>query len=210
MFLRLVLTLLLSVSAIAQADTASDTLLTFFAQTQTMRAEFIQTIASKGKKVPEEIRGVLTMQRPGKFLWDYQYPYQQQIIADGKNLWVYDIDLDQAIVKPLDMVLGDTPAVLLSGAASVAERFTVEKIPSPKESTGLDWLRLEPKNDDVGFERILLAFKGSDLKEMQLTDAFGQTTRLVFTKLEKNPKVDPAIFNFVPPKGVDVIGNKNQ
>jgi len=198
------------IASIANADSASDKLLTFFAQTKTMRAEFVQTIQSNNKKVPEENRGVLTMQRPGKFLWDYQYPYQQQIIADGKNLWIYDIDLEQAIVKPLDLVLGDTPAVLLSGAASVTERFKVEEMPSLKGDTGLDWLRLEPNNNDVGFEQILLAFKGTDLKVMQLTDAFGQTTRLVFSKLEKNPKIDPAIFNFVPPEGVDVIGNKNQ
>ncbi len=202
---RIILLILISISTTANADAASDKLLTFFAETKTMRAEFVQNVQSKDRKPPEENRGILTMQRPGKFFWDYQYPYRQQIIADGKQLWIYDIDLDQAIVKPLDLVLGDTPAVLLSGTASVTERFKVEEVPLLKGDTGLDWLRLEPKKSDIGFEQILLAFKNSDLKEMQLTDAFGQVTRMVFSKLEKNPKIDPALFHFVPPEGVDVI-----
>jgi len=210
MFQRIIIILLMSLCTQAKADAASDKLLTFFSETQTMRAEFVQTIQSKDKKIPDENRGVLTMQRPGKFVWDYQYPYQQQIIADGKQLWIYDVDLDQAIVKPLDMVLGDTPAVLLSGTASVTERFKVEQAPELKGDTGLDWLRLAPKKSDIGFEQILLAFKGTDLQEMHLTDAFGQVTRLVFSNLEKNPKIDASLFNFVPPDGVDVIRGQNQ
>ena len=210
MFQRIIIILLMSLCTQAKADAASDKLLTFFSETQTMRAEFVQTIQSKDKKIPDENRGVLTMQRPGKFVWDYQYPYQQQIIADGKQLWIYDVDLDQAIVKPLDMVLGDTPAVLLSDTTSITERFKVEQTPELKGDTGLDWLRLTPKKSDIGFEQILLAFKGTDLQEMHLTDAFGQVTRLVFSNLEKNPKIDASLFNFVPPDGVDVIRGQNQ
>ena len=187
------------------ADDAADNLLRFFAEVKSMRADFVQTITSARGPAGDETSGTLTMQRPGKFLWDYQKPYQQKIIADGKQIWIYDVDLDQVVVKPLDLVLGNTPAVLLSGNATVTQQFKIEKIPAPENASQLQWLRLIPKQDDIGFEKLLLGFDGALLKQMRLTDAFDQVTQLVFSNLEKNPKIDSSIFNFVPPEGVDVI-----
>ena len=187
------------------ADDAADNLLRFFAEVKSMRADFVQTITSARGPAGDETSGTLIMQRPGKFLWDYQKPYQQKIIADGKQIWIYDVDLDQVVVKPLDLVLGNTPAVLLSGNATVTQQFKIEKIPAPENASQLQWLRLIPKQDDIGFEKLLLGFDGALLKQMRLTDAFDQVTQLVFSNLEKNPKIDSSIFNFVPPEGVDVI-----
>ena len=171
-----------------------------------MKADFSQSIVSESKPSVEKSSGVLQMERPGKFRWDYSFPFKQQIVADGRKLWIYDIEMDQVIVKPLDLVLGNTPAVLLSGNADIAEKFEVSEITTTSDSEkGLFWMQLSPKQEETGFEKLLLAFSGNDLRVMELKDAFGQVTRIKFSNLKQNPDIDPSVFRFVVPPGVDVI-----
>jgi outer membrane lipoprotein carrier protein len=193
-------------SGSAYADAADKKLRDFFSQIKSMKAEFSQSIVSQSKPNVEKSTGVLQMERPGKFRWDYSFPYQQQIVADGRKLWIFDIEMDQVIVKPLDLVLGNTPAVLLSGNADIAEKFDVSEISATDDNDkGLFWMQLTPKQEETGFEKLLLAFNGNNLRIMELKDAFGQVTRIVFSNLEQNPEIDPSVFQFTVPPGVDVI-----
>ncbi|WP_455203550.1 outer membrane lipoprotein chaperone LolA [Kaarinaea lacus] len=199
---------LLIVAVVPQAvaaDSADQQLQRFFNDVQSMSAEFVQTVGSQGFSTVDESRGVFRLQRPGKFRWDYTAPYEQQIIADGKKIWIYDVDMDQIIVKPMDLILGQTPAVLLSGNQSLTDRFHIKNVPSETNSE-LAWVELRPKDQESSYEKLLLGFHNNDIKAMELIDSFGQTTRLKFSKLQRNPKLDAAIFQFTPPEGVDVIG----
>ncbi len=200
----LVLVLFHPLTAVAGA--AQQRLNQFFKQVKSMRADFTQSVISDTRSSIDKSEGVLQMQRPGKFNWDYKLPYQQKIVADGKKLWIYDVEMEQVIVKRLDLVLGDTPAVLLSGDADITDKFIVTEI---TENVGGDaslfWLQLVPKQSEANFEKLLLAFSGSNLQIMELKDAFGQITRLTFSNLEQNPDIDPSVFSFSAPPGVDVI-----
>ena len=187
------------------ATPALERLNAFYSHVNSMSAEFTQSIISESKSSVEKSQGTLDMQRPGKFRWHYTLPYEQEIIADGKKLWIYDVEMEQVIVKPLDLVLGNTPAVLLSGNANIAEKFTIEEITEEGGDKSLYWMQLVPKDKESGFEKLLLAFSGSDIQIMELKDAFGQVTRLTFSNLVRNPKIKASTFKFKAPKGVDVI-----
>jgi len=186
------------------AGPATDRLNDFFAQKGAMSAEFVQTVQGAAFAQPEESRGTLLMQRPGKFRWDYRLPYEQQIIADGKRLWIYDVDLEQVIVKPLDAALGDTPALLLSGDGA-AQRFEIKELPG--RGDGLLWVELLPKQSDTGFIAVRLAFDRQSLRSMELVDGFEQVTKLAFANVKLDIKLPADTFVFVPPKGVDVVGD---
>lgn len=187
---------------------ATDRLNTFFAEKGAMSAEFVQTVQGAAFAQPEESRGTLLMQRPGKFRWDYRLPYEQQIIADGKRLWIYDVDLEQVIVKPLDTALGDTPALLLSGDGSAAQRFDIKELSD--RSDGLLWVELLPKQADTGFNAVRLGFDKQHLRSMELVDGFEQVTRLLFSNVKSGIKLPADSFVFVPPNGVDVIGDTTE
>lgn len=211
----LVVSCLFAVSSVQAEPLAEQRLNQFFKNVSSMKAEFSQTIISDAKTDVEKSTGILQMERPGKFRWDYQFPYEQQIVADGKKLWVYDIEMEQVIVKSLDLVLGNTPAVLLSGNADITDKFKVTEITaSGSDEKGLFWMQLTPKQEEAGFEKLLLAFSGSNLRVMELKDAFGQVTRISFSNLIQNPKIESNVFNFIAPPGVDVIdegiGNSNE
>ncbi len=190
----------------AQAGVAKDKLFVFYKNVKSMSASFTQSTINSRFKAAEEATGKLVMQRPGKFRWDYLTPYEQIIVADGKKLWVYDKDLEQVTVKQLDTVIGNTPALLLSGNGSLQDNFEIVEIQD--KSTNLDWVELFPKDEESSFTSMRLAFSAQYLEYMELVDGFGQTTRIRFTDIQNNPQLDAQQFNFIPPKGVDVIGEE--
>ena len=129
------------------------------------------------------------------------------ILADGKQIWFYDKDLQQANVRPMDASLGNTPAVLLSGGGSVSSQFDVTALPP---SDGLDWYQLIPKHSDTDFQLVRIGFRSGDLASMFLADKLNQVTQLTFTNSKRNAKFASDLFTFVPPAGVDVIGRGGQ
>ena len=181
----------------AQAGIARDKLNNFYNNVDSMRASFTQVTMDSRFNNPQESTG------PGKFRWDYISPYDQSIIADGKKVWVYDKDLEQVTVNQLDAVIGNTPALLLSGGHSLEKNFKIVELES---INGLDWVELFPLASDTSFTSVRLAFGKTKLAVMELEDSFGQTTKIKFTNLENNPSIDQSTFLFVTPKGVDVIG----
>jgi len=195
--------LMLSVSAITHAATGKQRLHDFFSDVSAVRADFKQQVLGKDKQNLQETSGQMLLLRPGRFRWDYKKPYEQQIISNGKKVWLYDVDLEQVTVKTVDGVLGSTPALLLSSDTPIEQNFTINEL---GEEQNLQWVELLPLQKESGFERLVLAFDDVNLVSMELHDAFGQLTRLLFNNIERNPVIDPEKFDFIPPKDVDVIG----
>ena len=169
----------------------------------TWSADFAQTIDDGHGKVVRSAAGKLYLQKPGRFRWDYVQPSEQLILADGKQIWFYDKDLQQANVRAMDASLANTPAVLLSGGGSVSSQFDVTAMPP---SDGLEWYQLIPKHTDTDFQLVRIGFRNGDLASMFLADKLNQITQLTFTNPKRNAKLAADLFSFVPPAGVDVIG----
>jgi outer membrane lipoprotein carrier protein len=202
--MRLALFLLVLFSVTAQAS-AIDRFKTFARSTQSARANFEQKVYDRGGKLVQESKGSFVFLRPGRFRWVYEKPVDQLIVGDGERVWIYDRDLNQVTVRRISKALGSTPAALLAGASDVDKAF---EMTDAGEREGLEWLEAKPRDKDAGFERIRMGFSATGVQAMELVDNFGQTTRLRFTGLVRNPKVDPAEFRFEPPKGADVLGEK--
>jgi outer membrane lipoprotein carrier protein len=169
----------------------------------TWSADFTQTIDDGHGKVTRSAAGKLYLQKPGRFRWDYADPSEQLILADGKQIWFYDKDLQQANVRSMDASLANTPAMLLSGSGSVGSQFDVTSLPP---SDGLQWYQLVPKHSDTDFQLVRIGFRNGDLASMFLADKLNQITQLTFNNSKRNAKFAPDLFTFVPPPGVDVIG----
>lgn len=175
----------------------------FYAETHAMRADFYQIVTDKQGRKVQEVYGQMQLERPNKFRWDYNKPFEQQIISDGKKVWLYDTDLAQVTVRELSKALGSSPAALLAGESGLETNF---KLINAYRKDNLDWVSTSPKDADSGFNKISLGFKSEQLQAMDLVDTFGHQTRIVFSKIEHNPSLDAKAFLFKPPKGVDVVG----
>jgi outer membrane lipoprotein carrier protein len=196
---------LLASLALVSAARAQTPLDTYLSHLKTLRAEFAQTVTDgKGEQV-QNAHGTLVIVRPGRFRWELTPDggSPQLMVADGKNLWFYDRDLEQVSVKAATAALTATPAGLLSGDGNIRELFTVA--PAGKKD-GLDWVLVSPRESDADFREARLGFGMSELKRMVLKDKLGQTVRLEFFKSERNPPVAESEVKFTPPSDADVIG----
>jgi outer membrane lipoprotein carrier protein len=188
----------------AIAADGPDRLRAFLDHMRSLRAAFQQSVFDEDARPLDDASGMVYIQRPGRFRWDYTEPYPQEIVGDGEKVWIYDSDLDQVTVRPLGDALGDTPVMLLSSDQPVEQSFDVRAIDGPD---GFEWAALKPLGERVSFTEIRLGFDGDTLRVMELTDAFGQLTRLHFTSVERNPVLAPSLFQFTPPEGADIFSN---
>lgn len=206
---------ILAFATAAQGQTPLDS---YLQHLKTLRTEFSQVVTDgKGREV-QNAKGKLVIVRPGRFRWELTPAgaaasnSPQLMVADGKNLWFYDRDLEQVSVKAATSALTATPAGLLSGEGSIRELFTVS--PAGRKD-GFDWVLVTPKESDADFREARLAFgtgprKDSELKRMVLKDKLGQTVRLDFLTSERNAPVAEAEVKFTPPADADVIGTPVQ
>jgi outer membrane lipoprotein carrier protein len=189
----------------AAADDAASRVDAYLGTVRTLEADFLQVVRDHDGQVTSRATGTLTISRPDRFRWDYREPYLQTIVADGRKLWLYDADLAQVTVRPLEQGLGSTPAMLLSGAGKASDAFTAGGIERRGEWT---WCLLKPRQRGSDFERVSLAFTvQGELAAMELIDKLGQATEIDFSRVRRNARVADSLFHFVPPKGADVIGN---
>ena len=193
---------LLAVGAVAQ-DADDGPLDKFLNSTQTLKADFSQTIYDGAGEVLEESSGIMAISRPNRFYWRYQGWTDQLIVADGQFMWIYDEDLAQATRAPLDEILAATPAMLLSGGGDFRDGFELVTV---RERNAVTRVVLKPTRPETDFQEIQLLFSGDSLLAMELKDGLSQLTRIEFRNVESNPPLDEALFKFEPPEGVDVIG----
>ena len=180
-----------------------DQLHAFLTGTQSAQGAFKQVVVNKERRNTQTTSGTFAFARPGKFRWTYDKPFDQVIVGDGAKVWVYDRDLNQVIVRKLDAALGATPAALLAGDDALEKNFTLV---AGGEADGLQYVDATPKTPESQFTRIRLGFSEDLPRRMELTDAFGQTTELTFTDVQRNPRIGSDLFQFTPPKGADVVG----
>jgi outer membrane lipoprotein carrier protein len=200
--MRLLLTLfLLTVNVATPASTTQD-LQRFFTKVQRYQASFDQVVLDEAMNPIQESSGNVWIERPGKFRWQYSTPYEQQIVGDGKQVWVYDVELKQVAVRRMAGALGNTPAMLLAGKGSLDANFAIKDL---GRQGNLDWVQMKPKKNDGGFDDIRIGFENGKIRTLEMVDGFGQLTRVTFKAAKENPAIRAETFQFKPPKGVDVI-----
>lgn len=169
-----------------------------------MTAVFEQSLVDANDNVVETSSGTLKLRRPGQFRWSYETPYEQELVADGLNVWSYDVDLEQVTVKPQAEMLANTPATLLGGSREVLGEF--EYVDSVEDERGTIWLTLTPRNTGNGFDRVELGFDGGTLRRMIFADSLGQTTLIALLDVTLNEPIDDSEFDFAVPAGADLVG----
>ena len=190
-------------SAMAAPD--EDRLERFFRDLTTLRADFSQVVLDENLTPLEESSGRLWISRPNRFRWDYHAPFPQQIIADGRQVWVYDVELEQVTVRNQETALDRTPAILLAGYGNLELDYDVKNL-------GLQGsvfrVVLHPKAAGGSFSEVQLGFQNYTLRQIQLLDNLSHITRIVLTHVEENPEISATRFSFTPPEGVDLIAEE--
>ncbi len=194
-----------------QAATVQTPLDVYLNGLTTWSAQFTQTVQDARGRKEGAGTGRLIVVRPGRFRWESAPAgageAAQLLVADGRNLWFLDRDLDQATVKPLKDALPQSPAMLLAGGADLRAAFSIQ---TNGRRDGLEWARVLPKDAKSDFREALFGFKGRELLRLIIIDKLGQRSTLAFTAVQRNAPVDPKLTEFTLPRGVDLIGTPVQ
>jgi len=205
--LRILLTTV-ALATLLAPFTASATLpaaiATFRQDLDGLKGRFVQRVFDAQGNQREESSGSVALKAPRLFRWEYEQPFPQLIVADGDHVWIHDPELEQVTVRPQSYEEQQSPLAVLIDPELLDQQFVVK---AAGEDQGLEWVELTPKGeDDRGFERARLGFRGSELVRMQLLDTLGQQTVMDFSEWRRNPKFAPDTFRFEPPPGTDVVG----
>ncbi|TDK23383.1 outer membrane lipoprotein chaperone LolA [Luteimonas aestuarii] len=168
--------------------------------------QFTQRVFDGNGRVKETTSGRVALSAPRQFRWEYVRPYPQLIIADGNTVWVYDPDMEQVTRRPQGAAEQDSPLAALIDPGKLDRDYVVE---DGGESAGLQWVVLKPKQgQDAAFDSARIGLDGNGVARMDIHDALGQRTEIVFTGWKRNPSFARGTFAFTPPAGVDVIGGE--
>ncbi len=188
---------------LAAQSAARDQLVVFATNLNTLSASFKQTVFGTDGEVQDESAGQLWLLQPHYFRWEYGGEFPELVVADGLQIWVYDEVLEQVTIKPQTDFAADSPLSLLTDISTLDEQFEVREA---GDMDGMMLLELRALNEQSEFDRVLLGLKDNELRFMTMEDAFGMRTEIRFSQVERNPELDPGMFAFSPPEGVDIIG----
>ncbi len=173
------------------------------------QAQFTQTVtapAKEGEAARSKVSsGSFEFQRPGQFKFVYTKPFEQTIVADGHNVWLYDVDLNQVTQRKQADALGSTPAAVLASASDVGalqKTFSLKALPA---ADGLEWVEAQPKVADSQLKSVRVGFQGHTLAAMDILDSFGQRSVIRFEQMQVLPSLPAANFRFEVPVGADIV-----
>lgn len=176
----------------------------YFGGLDTLAGDFSQVVTDSDGRVVEEARGQVYLSLPDRFRWDYTDPYEQVIVADGRRVWLHDVELEQVTVRNQSEAAKDSPMLVLTDTGLMDEFFDTQEL---GRRDGAQWLRMTPRDEESQYQSVEVAVDADGLRCMIFRDRFGQETELKFSNLERNADLAEDKFQFTPPEGVDVIGD---
>lgn len=184
----------------AWASGAAERLEEFLSSLDTLQADFIQTVTG-AEQGSARLEGTFYLRRPNQFRWEYLNPEPQSIIADGRQIWVYDPELEQVSVQNQERALRGTPAMLLVDRNSVEESFDILESTAAE---GLTWFELIPKSEESQYEHIRLGLRNNQLSRLEMKDKLGQRISFQFEAVQPGVDLKDELFIFERPDNADL------
>jgi outer membrane lipoprotein carrier protein len=180
----------------------------FYEKIQDLKADFKQEISSPTTGRTKATYGVVKLKKPGKMRWDYAKPEKKHFISDGAVLWVYEPEDQQCFKQELKSQNLSAAVTFLTGKGKLADEFTFELLPDGKLGSKGDYaVKLTPKVPSAQFKTITLVVdpKAFQVKLSVVATPDGGQSKVWFTGVDLNKKIDDKVFKFTPPPGVRVI-----
>ena len=205
----LVIIFILLNRSMSQAETpeqhALDAVQKNYEKVLTYEAEFIQKSYIKMMDKTQDVKGTVSIKKPGKMKWRYGAPDIQILISNGNILWLYVPDEEQVTKVPIESIYSsNTPALFLAGKGKLTQSFNVESVNLDKDPLSIT---LTPKADEQSLSRLKLF---ANKKNYQITgstvyDKLGNKTEIRFSNIKTNREIPEKTFQFQAPFNVEVL-----
>ena len=171
----------------------------------TFEAKFTQKSYVKMMNKTLDVKGTVSIKKPGKMKWTYGAPDIQVLISNGNTLWHYVSDEEQVTKVPIESIYtANTPALFLAGKGKLTQAFNVESVNLEKNPISIT---LTPKKGDQALSRLQLF---ANKKNYQITgstvyDKLGNKTEIRFSRIRINREIPEEQFQLKTPPGVEIL-----
>jgi outer membrane lipoprotein carrier protein len=174
-----------------------------------LKAEFSQSSFNKSLNQTIAAQGTVSLKRGGKLRWEYSEPTKQEIVSDGKTLWVYTPSLNQVNTGPAPEALAGPAGSFLAGLGKIREHFAVRFLnpAQPRDADGHVVLDLTPKQPLPTLTRLILSLdpRQWEVRKAVVYDQFENSVAMRFARVQLNAGLPDRLFTFAPPPNTAVV-----
>jgi outer membrane lipoprotein carrier protein len=204
--MALLLALLLAAPAKDPGKALAQRVQRFYAQTKDFSAVFHQHYTYVAVGRVEDSEGTVQVKKPGLVRWDYTRPDKRTLYLEGKTLWIWRPDDQEAQVKR-DFG-GDqlsSAFTFLWGQGDLLKEFAPKAVKKPEGLPAGDALELTPVKQVAGVSKLLFVVgKDGQVLASVVTNPQGDVNQMVFGDAKVNQGLADSLFHFEPPKGAYV------
>ncbi|MGZ6126174.1 MAG: LolA family protein [Myxococcales bacterium] len=204
--MTLLLALLLAAPARDPAKAIARRVQAFYAKTRDFSASFRQHYTYVAIGRTEDSEGLVRVKKPGLVRWDYAKPEKRTLYLEGRTLWIWRPDDQEAQVKR-DFG-GDqlsSAFTFLWGKGDLLKEFSPKAVPVPAGLPQGDGLELAPLKPTPGVQKLLFVVgKDGQVLASVVTNPQGDVNQIVFGDATVDQGLPDSLFQFTPPKGAYV------
>ena len=163
---------------------------------KSLRGDFTQYEYDSNGNTLRILSGKFRMTRPLLLRWEVAPPFAQTIISNGTNILIYDEELRQLIIRPLDKN-NLPPFFFLGGNKAILDAMDISQ---PDTSAPIFFL-----SDEQNTQGISVYFRNNIPREINWDTELNQKIVMKFDNIKKNWRNPRSQFNLVPPPGTDII-----
>ena len=179
-----------------------------YASINNLNSPFTQEthIKDLGEKITSS--GKVWFKKPAMMKWQYEEPWKDAIVSDGKKVWYFDSRENQVTEMELESVWADSLGsyTVISMLEDLDHLFDVRLGAGSMDRRGDILLDLKQKSQEQSKQiTIAVDFKTYMLREIIIGDIFGNTTVIKLGAPEVNLNIPDSFFTFRKPEGAGTV-----
>jgi len=180
-----------------------------YEQTKDLKADFIQEANIKSIKKTETEEGKVFFKNPRNMLWEYTKPKGKKLVINSQMAWLYLAKEKVAYKQKSESIFQSKFLInFFAGTGKLKNDFIIKYAePKAQDKEGNYLLVLTPKEKTAACNSVKMTIDKNNYYILQISfdDALGNSTTLKFSNISINTGVEQKVFQFKPPKGVQIF-----
>lgn len=179
-----------------------------YASINDLKSPFSQETRIKDLEEKISSSGKVWFKKPAMMKWQYEEPWKDTIVSDGKKVWYFDSQENQVAETEFDSIWAGSLGsyTVISILEDLDRLFDVRIGAGSTDEQGNILLDLKQKDQEQS-KQVTIAVdpKTYTLRQIIIGDLFGNTTIIKLGTAEVNLGIPDSFFTFKKPKGAGTV-----
>lgn len=179
-----------------------------YASINDLKSPFTQVTRIKDLEEKISSSGKVWFKKPAMMKWQYEEPWKDTIVSDGKKVWYFDSQENQVAETEFDSVWAGSLGsyTVISILEDLDRLFDVRPGAGSTDEQGNILLDLKQKQQEQP-KQVTIAVdpKTYTLRRIIIGDLFGNTTIIELGAAEVNSGIPDSFFTFRKPEGAGTV-----